>query len=296
MTAPAPEAVEEIRLWPDGPPTAIEGVGPEVAYAAAGGVAGGTTFLRNISDPSIKVFVPPVEHRHDIGVVVVPGGGWTINAMSHEGIEVARWLTQAGYTVFLLKYRVMASSPDQDKFEARMARSDRTLASFTTAANAPREIGQLIDTKEYHEARNAAADDGRRALELVREAASRYSLRPEGIGMIGFSAGAFLIVDVALDGRGPSPAFLGAIYGGETRGAAVPADAPPLFAVVAQDDRLLFRIVEGLYGDWSNADRPSELHVFARGGHGFGMVRQGLPVDRWTDLFLDWLGHLDTIR
>ena len=67
------------------------------------------------------------------------------------------------------------------------------------------------------------------------------------------------------------------------------ADAPPLFTVVAQDDRLLFKMVEGLYLDWSHADRPAEAHVFTRGAHGFGMVRQGLPVDRWTDLFADWL-------
>jgi hypothetical protein len=84
-------------------------------------------------------------------------------------------------------------------------------------------------------------------------------------------------------------AFVVAIYGGETRGKPVPADAPPLFTLIAQDDRVLLRMVEGLYADWSNADRPAELHIFARGKHGFGMIKQGLPVDRWTDLLGDWL-------
>jgi acetyl esterase/lipase len=107
--------------------------------------------------------------------------------------------------------------------------------------------------------------------------------------MIGFSAGAFLVADVALDPGGEPLAFVAPIYGGETRGQAVPADAPPLFTVVAQDDRLLFHMVEGLYLDWSAADRPAELHVFTRGGHGFGMTRLGLPVDRWIDLFELWL-------
>ena len=93
------------------------------------------------------------------------------------------------------------------------------------------------------------------------------------VGMIGFSAGAFLAVDVALDPRDEPLAFVGAIYGGETRGAPVPADAPPLFTVVAQDD-LLCTIVEGLHADWSAADRPSELHVFARGG---ARLRHGPP-------------------
>jgi hypothetical protein len=69
----------------------------------------------------------------------------------------------------------------------------------------------------------------------------------------------------------------------------VPADAPPLFTAVARDDRLLFRVAEGLYADWSSADRPAELHIFTRGGHGFGMVKRGLPVDRWIDLLDDWL-------
>jgi acetyl esterase/lipase len=88
-------------------------------------------------------------------------------------------------------------------------------------------------------------------------------------------------------------AFIAPIYGGETCGAPVPADAPPLFTAVAQDD-LLVRIVEGLHADWSAADRPSELHEFRRGGHGFGMVRQGLPSDAWNDLFLAWLSDLSS--
>jgi hypothetical protein len=115
------------------------------------------------------------------------------------------------------------------------------------------------------------------------------------IGLLGFGAGGFLGVDVALDPQGPQPAFVAAIYGGETRGAPVPADAPPLFGVVAQDDAL-WRICEGLHADWSDADRDRELHVFARGGHGFGMVRQGVPADRWTDLFLAWLDDLPVVR
>ena len=92
-----------------------------------------------------------------------------------------------------------------------------------------------------------------------------------------------------MDPRAAPLAFVAPIYGGETQGRPVPADAPPLFTVIAEDDRLLFKVVEGLYADWSNADRAAELHVFTRGGHGFGMIRQGLAVDRWIDLYRDWL-------
>ena len=87
----------------------------------------------------------------------------------------------------------------------------------------------------------------------------------------------------------PPLAFVAPIYGGETRGRPVPTDAPPLFTVIAHDDRLLFRMVEGLYVDWTEADRSAELHIFARGAHGFGMIRQNLPSDRWIDLLGAWL-------
>ena len=278
---------ETIRLWPDGPPFVIEGVGDEVAYPAPAGLPAGTTFLRNISDPTLSVY-PAQGEPNGIGVIVVPGGGWTIHAWDHEGVDVARWLSAEGFTAFLLKYRVQASGDDQAAFEASMAEIDGMLATPRSAAQLPGAIADLVSTDAYLRARDAAADDGRRAVAVAREEAERFGVNRGAIGMLGFSAGAFLAVDVALDPRADPLAFVGAIYGGETRGATVPLDAPPLFTVVAGDD-LLRKIVEGVHHDWSEAGRPSELHVFARGGHGFGMIRQGSPSDRWTDLFVDWL-------
>jgi acetyl esterase/lipase len=261
-----------------------------VEYPVPSGIAAGTTFLRNISDPTLTVFAP-VNSGNGVGVIVVPGGGWTINAWTHEGLDVARWLSALGYTAFLLKYRVQASNPDQQAFEAMMAMIDAGLSAGQSAAKKPRQIGDLISSEAYLTARAACADDGRRAIEIVREQAHRFGVRPDKVGMIGFSAGAFLAIDVALDPRAEQVAFIGAIYGGETGDAPVPADAPPLFSAVAQDD-LLVMIVEGLHGEWTKADRPSELHEFARGSHGFGMIRQGLPSDHWTDLFIAWLDDL----
>lgn len=278
---------EVIRLWPDGPPTTIEDVPPEVAYEVPDGIAAGTTFLRNISDPTLTVY-PPSAPANGVGVIVVPGGGWTINAWTHEGVDVVRWLAGLGYTAFLLKYRVQSSGADQAAFEARMAALNATLADGLSAGKLPRRIGDLIDSERYLEARAACADDGRGAIELVRSQADRFGVRAGSVGMIGFSAGAFLAVDVAVDPGAPPLAFIAAIYGGETQGAPVPPDAPPLFGAVARDD-LLVRIVEGLHADWSAAGRSSELHVFGRGAHGFGMIRQGLPSDHWTDLFVAWL-------
>jgi hypothetical protein len=102
VTAFPDDAAEVITLWPDGPPTRIENVPPEVAYEVHAGVAAGTTLLRNISEPTLTVFTPPGA-ANGVGVIVVPGGGWTISAWTHEGLEVARWLTALGYTAFVPK-------------------------------------------------------------------------------------------------------------------------------------------------------------------------------------------------
>src|SRR5688572_7930704 len=111
VTAAPSDTAEVIRLWTDGPPFGIEGVGDEVVYPVRSGLAAGTTFLRNISDPTLTIVAPPTGNANGVGVVVVPGGGWTINAWIHEGVDVAHWLAAAGYTAFLLKYRVQASDP-----------------------------------------------------------------------------------------------------------------------------------------------------------------------------------------
>ncbi len=280
---------EVIPLWPEGPPRTIPNVGPEAAYRGPPGVAVGTTMLRNVSEPTLTVFEPPAAKANGIGVVVCPGGGWRILAWEHEGLDVARWFANAGYTAFLLKYRVMGTPPGNAEFEAAMAAMSAQIAQPFPGAKAPRALKDLVRDPATLHTREMAAEDGRQALKIVRGRAAEWDLKPDGIGMIGFSAGAFLVADIAMDPQGPPLAFVAPIYGGETQGRPVPAAAPPLFTVIAQDDRLLFKVVEGLYADWSNADRPAELHIFSKGGHGFGMVRQGLPVDRWIDLLADWL-------
>jgi dienelactone hydrolase len=278
---------EVIRLWPEGPPTVLEGVGPEVAFAGLDGVSAGTAMLRNVSDPTLTVFRPA--KPNGIGVIVCPGGGWRILAWQHEGIDVAAWLAARGYTAFLLKYRVRGTPDSPAAFAAEMTAMATSIALPRFGRDAPRAMKDIVPAEMIRSPREAAADDGRRAIEIVRARAKEWDVDPGKIGMIGFSAGAFLVGDIAVDPRAKPLAFAAPIYGGETQERAVPSDAPPLFTVIAQDDRLLFRVVEGLYGDWSSADRPAELHIFTRGGHGFGMVKQGLPVDRWIDLFGDWL-------
>ena len=278
-----------IRLWPDGPPRSLPPTPPESAYPGPAGVAEGTTMLRNVSEPTLTVFTPEPGEANGAGVVVCPGGGWRILAWEHEGLDTARWFAARGYTAFLLKYRVMATPEDPAVFTAEMSEMNSRLAAPIPGAKAPRSLAKLFRDELSPFAREIAADDGRRAVAIARERAAEWGVSPQRIGMIGFSAGAFLAADVAVDPQGPPLAFVAPIYGGEANDRPIPADAPPLFTVIAGDDRLLFKVVEGLYADWSNADRPAELHIFARGAHGFGMVKQGLPSDRWIDLLGAWL-------
>jgi dienelactone hydrolase len=110
--------------------------------------------------------------------------------------------------------------------------------------------------------------------------------------MIGFSAGALVAVATVLDpDAGRRPDFIGAIYGGLPESRDAPADAPPLFVAYANDDDLAREPCPRLQEAWLRAKRPVELHAYAAGGHGFGLIRQGLPSDGWADSFISWLRH-----
>jgi acetyl esterase/lipase len=279
----APEDV--IRLWPEGPPSKLEDVGAEVEHLAPLGPAGQGVIIRNVSEATLSVYRSA--KPNGVGVIVCPGGGWRILAWQHEGTDVVRWLTARGYTAFLLKYRLRATPAAPADYEADMLKLQSRIDLTRRARTAFRAMGDIVPYETIRAAREAAADDGRRAISIVRERAGEWGLGK--IGMIGFSAGAFLAADVAMDPRAAPLAFVAPIYGGETLGRPVPDDAPPLFTVIAQDDFLLYRVVEGLYSDWTDAGRSAEMHIYRRGQHGFGMIKQGAPVDRWIDLFGDWL-------
>jgi acetyl esterase/lipase len=285
MTNNLPDQV--IPLWPEGPPSKLEGVGPEVAFRGPVGASGDTAMLRNVSEPTINVFRPA--KPNGVGVIVCPGGGWRILALEHEGIDVAKWLTAHGYTAFLLKYRVHGTPATQTDYDAWEVKLISQIDMTRSGRTAFRAMSDIVPYEIFRAAREAAADDGRRAVAIVRERAKDWDLDPGKIGMMGFSAGAFLVGDVAVDPRAAPLAFVAAIYGGETQGRSVPENAPPLFTVVAQDDFVAYRMIESLYSDWTDAGRSAELHIFRRGNHGFGMLKQGSPSDRWINLLHEWL-------
>lgn len=140
-----------------------------------------------------------------------------------------------------------------------------------------------------------AIADGKRAIEYVRQHAKDFNVQPDRIGLMGFSAGGTVTMGVGFAySPGNRPAFLAPIYpylgAGAIARQVVPADAPPLFVCAATDDQLgLAPHSTKLYTDWIAAGKSAELHMYLKGGHGFGMHKQNLPTDTWIDRFGDWL-------
>src|SRR5579862_5449489 len=125
-----------IRLWPDGPPTTLDGVGPEVEFRGPVGTVGDAAMLRNVSDSTLSIYRPTNGNPNGTGVIVCPGGGWRILAWEHEGVDVARWLAAHGYTAFLLKYRVLGTPADPAAFEAAMTSMSKQLGTPRPASKA----------------------------------------------------------------------------------------------------------------------------------------------------------------
>jgi acetyl esterase/lipase len=134
-----------------------------------------------------------------------------------------------------------------------------------------------------------AGADGLAAVAYVREHAADYGVDPHRIGIVGFSAGGSVTMNVAT-GYAPAsrPDFVGVIYGPPPE-RPVPADAPPIFAAVAADDALLGGASLKTFQAWHDAGKSAELHVYAKGGHGFGGRAQGTPSDLWLEELATWL-------
>jgi acetyl esterase/lipase len=230
--------------------------------------------------PTLLVVCPPADKANGSAVVICPGGGFAILSIESEGLDVAKFLAARGVTCFVLKYRLMETSTD----------------------NPLRELFTRKDLKEAIAGGfKMATPDGLAAVRHVREHAGQYGVDPHRVGILGFSAGGMVAAAVALRGDAQSrPAFAAAIYGAYNLaegGDKVPKDAPPLFVMVAQDDPLrLAPSCVALYQAWTAASRPVELHVYMKGGHGFGMNKQGLPIDTWAERYVEWLTLLNVLK
>jgi acetyl esterase/lipase len=235
---------------------------------------------RNVTSPTITAYLPSVTSATGTAVIVCPGGGFHFLSMEHEGHAVAHYLNSIGVAAFVLKYRLLRTSDDFANELMEFLR-DRDKSAET--------MQQMQDL---------AGDDGRQAIRVVRAHAAKWGLAPERIGIMGFSAGGLVTLSVILKhDLETRPNFAGSIYAGAFTEVTAPPDPMPLFLLHAGDDRLV--AVENslrLHKTWHNAHTPVEMHVFMRGGHGFGMNKQTLPIDQWPALFRDWLGAQDLLK
>jgi len=236
-----------------------------------------TQVVYNVSMPTLTAYLPPAHNASGTAVVICPGGAFHALSINSEGIDVAKWLNSKGVAAFVLKYRLVKSETEDPvkELSAKMAEGKR----FNE------DNAVLIPL---------AIEDGLEAIRYLRIHASEFGINPERIGIIGFSAGGTVTVGATYQGRGESrPDFVAPVYPfipSFMQAESVPENAPPMFVVAASDDQLgLAPHSVGLYNKWLDARKPAELHLYASGGHGFGMRTQNLPSDSWIDRFGDWM-------
>jgi acetyl esterase/lipase len=276
---PAPGHIT-LPLWPKGAPGAT---GPSANAPAEvdtttpkDNLIAGKPLIRlgNVSNPAITLYKPARANGALPAVLVFPGGGYHILAIDLEGTEVCDWLNEAGLACVLLKYRVPDSGP--------------------------------------YPKSPAALQDAQRAMGLVRQHAEEWGIDAQRVGVLGFSAGGHLAAALSThfdkrlydkvdgaDDLSSRPDFAVVIYPGylaleEQNMAPNPeikptAETPPTFIVQAEDDPVHAENATNYFLQLKNAKVPAELHIYADGGHGYGLRRTSLPVTAWPLLVEKWL-------
>lgn len=237
-----------------------------------------TEVVYNVTDPSLLVYeVPKGVKNTETAIVIAPGGGFQSLSINREGKELAEILSKKGITAFVLKYRLNKTESNDPAREMMEKLKDR--AAF--------EKNSLSTIK-------LAAQDGKNALKYVRDNASKYGIDVKKVGIIGFSAGSTVAMETVLENIADQlPDFVANIYGGprpELLSVATPEKKIPMFLCAASDDQLKLapRSIQ-MYNKWLEAGQSVELHMYSKGGHGFGTGKQNLPVDSWETRFEEWL-------
>jgi acetyl esterase/lipase len=265
-------AQKVIQLWPGAAPGSENWDWHEQVNATA---LPNDTLVYNVSAPSLTVF-PAGAGANGTAVIICPGGSFHYLHINTEGYQLARWLNKKGVTAFILQYRLvhcLTTNPRQELLEKR---KDAQKVAVQTAPVV-----------------TMAMADAREAIAYVRKHAAALGIAPNKIGIAGFSAGGALAAAAAVSYTAANrPDFAAPIYAYVPPGLAdtIPAGAPPLFIAAATDDDYhLVPMSINLYSKWLAAGLSAELHIYSKGGHGFGMNVQHQPSDSWVDRFGDWL-------
>jgi acetyl esterase/lipase len=269
----------QVPIWPGAVPDAQPAAGPEVAATAKGLIAGKSgDIVENVSRPTMTVYSPSGKNT-GAAVVVFPGGGYQMLAIDLEGTEVCDWLTPKGITCVLLKYRVPDSGPAwHDECECYI-----------------------------HPKAPMALQDAQRTVGLVRFHAAEWHIDPHKIGVLGFSAGGHMVAAMSTHFKKRLD-FAVAVYPGhlwiddkkfelnpDIR-THITRQTPPTFLLQAEDD-YVDNVNQSLvyYIALKNAKVPVEMHLYAQGGHAFGLRRTKLPITEWPQLVETWLGTIGMI-
>jgi acetyl esterase/lipase len=242
----------------------------------------GDPMARNISKATLTPFFPEKGKANGTVVIVAPGGGYRWLSMGNEGWEVAEALAKKGITAFVLKYRLFPTAEKLEDFTAWMNRPRPAPAPATSKSDSAKNTNPMAQMDLSNQLEDAEA-----AYAMIVKNAANWGLDTKRIGMIGFSAGAGLTMHATLYSKTMKLAFIGPIYGGMGP-VKVPADAPPMFNVIASDD-FLFNSQFGVIDSWFKAKRPVEFHLYQNGGHGFGLGNPNRTSNKWFDAFMHWL-------
>ena len=240
-------------------------------------------YTRNVVIPTVTVHRPA--NPNGTTLVVAPGGAFHFLMIDHEGHDMARWLNTFGVTVLVLKYRLARTPDADDEVEAFRAEMHKQLRpALKTDDGPPRRDFVLTERKMGEE-------DGRQAVRFARAHAAEWGLDPNRIGIAGYSAGGGVSMGAAMEHDAASrPDFAVGVYPAWRGELSVPADAPPLFLVISDDDASVPSVSSTrLYEAWHKSGAPAELHVFGNGGHGWGMLEAGWLSDIWPQLLERWL-------
>jgi len=268
---PAPRVID-LPSRPNGPGMVWEG-GERTSLNPQGGMRR----VSNVSQPTLTVFRPEASKATGTALIIAPGGGFHMLSIDNEGNDVAAWCTENGIAAFVLRYRLVPTgeNPGQEfaqKLQGDQQEMDRQMAPYIELAKA----------------------DGLAAVAWVRAHAEEFGVKPNRVGIIGFSAGGTLAAAAALEytSAADRPDFAAPIYGAlhVLDLQKLPEGPMPVFMAVTADDFFGFQkqSIE-LFQTWNAAKLPVELHVYEQGGHGFGMRAQGLPSDAWIDAFGAWM-------
>ena len=224
--------------------------------------------IQNVVTPTLTAYLPPKGKAPGTGIVIAPGGAFVALAIDLEANQLARVLQQRGVAAFVLKYRTVEKKADG------------------------------IPAMDMDTAGRYGIADGIQALKVVRAHAAEWNVSPHKVGMIGFSAGGMVTTGALLQPDvAARPDFAALIYGAPFgMMPAIPAKLPPIFMAWARDDNVALQPVIRFRDALVKAGQRPEVHEYDKGGHGFGMKKQGTSSDRWVDDFWHWLQPLTRQR